>query len=79
MTADDALARYDRDEAFRERLAALYVGDRPRFISSVISLAVSEGYGRRESVEFAAAVIFRIKDGFRADDGLTAEGTVRDG
>jgi hypothetical protein len=57
-----ALARYDRDEAFRARvIAMLYQADRPRFISSVISLAVSEGYGRREAVEFANAVTGRIR------------------
>jgi hypothetical protein len=53
--------RFDRDEAFRARLAAIYQANRPQFIASVISLAVSEGYGRHESVEFANAVCARIK------------------
>lgn len=57
-----ALARYDRDEAFRDRvIAILYQADRTRFISSVISLAMSEGYGRREAVEFANTVTGRIR------------------
>jgi len=56
-----ALARYDRDEAFRARIIALYRADRARFISSVISLAVSESYGRREAVEFANAVTSRVR------------------
>jgi hypothetical protein len=55
------LARYDLDGEFRARIIALYQGDRPRFISSVISLAVSEGYGRRQAVEFANAVTGRIR------------------
>jgi hypothetical protein len=56
------LARYDGDAAFRARvIAMLYQADRPRFISSVISLAVSEGYGRREAVEFANAVTGRVR------------------
>lgn len=59
MTAP--LARYGRDEAFRDQLIAMYQADRPRFISPVISLALSEGYGRREAVDFANAVTGRIR------------------
>jgi hypothetical protein len=56
------LARYDGDEAFRAQvIAIMYQADRPRFISSVISLAVSEGYERREAVDFANAVTRRIR------------------
>ena len=56
------LARYESDEAFRARIiAAMYLADRPRFIASVISLAVSEGYGRREAVAFAKAVTARVR------------------
>jgi hypothetical protein len=56
-----ALARYDADGTFRDRLIAMYLADRFRFISSVISLAVSEGYGRREAAAFAKAVTGRIR------------------
>lgn len=56
------LARFDRDEAFRARITAAYQADRPRFISTVITLAVSEGYGRRESAEFAIAVCSRVRE-----------------
>lgn len=55
------LAEYDRDTVFRARIMAAYLTDRPRFVSSVISLAMSKGYGRSEAVEFAKAVTGRIR------------------
>jgi hypothetical protein len=55
------LAEYDRDTVFRARIMAAYLTDRPRFISSVIALAVSKGYGRQEAVAFANAVTASIR------------------
>jgi hypothetical protein len=59
--ASAPLSRYDADEEFRSRIIALYQGDRARFISSVVSLALAEGYGRREAVAFARAAACRVR------------------
>jgi hypothetical protein len=55
------ISRYDDDEAFRAQVTAMYMNDRPRFISSLIALAFSLGATRPEAVEFANAVTRRIR------------------
>ncbi|HEY2088614.1 MAG TPA: hypothetical protein VGH54_21665 [Mycobacterium sp.] len=54
-------AVYSPEEAARAQIIALYLTDRPRFISTVISMAASRGYGRREAIEFANAVTATIR------------------
>ena len=54
------LDRYDQDDEFRARISALYDGSRPRFIGTVIDLALGEGYERREAVAFAREVAARV-------------------
>lgn len=64
MSAEDQSTRpatYSPEQVARAQIIALYLTDRPRFISSVISMAASKGCGRREAVEFTKAVTASIR------------------
>ena len=69
MNEQQTAVAYSADVAARAQIIALYLTDRPRFISTVISMAASRGYGRREAVEFANAVTATI----RAELAVAAE------
>ena len=57
------IGRYDTDEAFRTRLAAMYRANRSGFISSLLTLAYEHGASRPEAVEFANAITRRVRTG----------------
>jgi hypothetical protein len=61
VSEQQTAASYSADVAARAQIITLYLTDRPRFISSVISMAASRGYGRHEAVEFANAVTATIR------------------